>query len=475
MKAWKIIIVILIAFNLFLSARWLLDGNLLFHTDIARDFWLIKDIWDNHHLTLIGARAGGLAGWFHGPLWLYLNLPAFILGKGNPVVIGWFWWALHLGTLAIIFAVAKKIFTANIALVSLLIYSTITILEVHSYINPQGALIIFPLFFYFYWQYKKSSTPSNLIISLFLIGLLIQFQIAFGAPILILTILDNIIATFRDKKLSRFLAYFILLIPLSTYIIFELRHHFIQIHSLTNFASFGTNLNFFAKLTTLPLWFWLGLVLNIATKNKTQKLFLYFYLGFWLISLFFPGTIMGYYYLPFLPMLIIIGVSLIYRLNKYLFIAIILVVLATNWHKAITDNLKYSPDVNYQDWSSWNSVKTAANWALDNCGQSAGYFVYTADLYGYNLRYALDFQAKTRNITILPDQKNTTTCLLLGPNVKEHPYGSDNWKSGDIKISKSPAKSIQYGNGLKVEKYELSLTDLTVAPNPNLIKDTFFR
>lgn len=28
-----------------------------------------------------------------------------------------------------------------------------------------------------------------------------------------------------------------------------------------------------------------------------------------------------------------------------------------------------------------------------------------------------------------------TTCLLIGPNVKENPYGSDNWKSGDIKIS----------------------------------------
>jgi hypothetical protein len=91
------------------------------------------------------------------------------------------------------------------------------------------------------------------------------------------------------------------------------------------------------------------------------------------------------------------------------------------------------------------------------------------------LRYALSYQSLSQHIPIYLDTKKSTTCLLFGPNVKENLYGSDNWKSGDIKISGFPVESMEYGNGIKVEKYILSLKDQQISPNPNLIKDTFFR
>lgn len=453
-----------------------MDGNLLFHTDIARDFYLMKDIWDNKHLTLIGARAGGLTGWFHGPLWLYINLPAYILSHGNPVITSWFWFKLHLITCGIVFIVSKKIFNDKIAFFSLLIYSSITILDVHSYINPQGALIIFPIFFYFYWKYKKSNHILNLIISLFLIGLIIQFQIALGAPILILTFIDNVLLTIKDKKISRFLAYLILLIPLSTYILFELRHNFIQIKSIVNLTKPLENFNLIEKIKLMPVWLWLSILLIfIKKKSLATNLFLFFYIGFWLITILFNIKVMSYYYFPFLPILVIIFVSIISKFNKYLFLLLICLAIIPKWSNAIKDNLKYSTDINKQDWSTWNSVKTAANWTLDNCGPNSGYFVYTADLYGYNLRYAMDFQSTKRNIPVVSDTKKKITCLLIGPNVKENPYGSDNWKSGDIKISGKKIDDIEYGNGIKIEKYELTEKDINIKSNPFLIKDTFFR
>jgi hypothetical protein len=91
------------------------------------------------------------------------------------------------------------------------------------------------------------------------------------------------------------------------------------------------------------------------------------------------------------------------------------------------------------------------------------------------LRYALDFQSKQRNIILNSDTKKEITCLVMGPNVKENSFGSDNWKSGDIKISGNLIDHIEYDNGIKIEKYRLEKTDIQIAPNPYLIKDVFFR
>src|ERR1700704_37205 len=95
-----------ILFGIYLFSLHLLLGDLLFHTDIARDFLLIQDIAVNNKLTLIGPRAGGIPGVFFGPIWLYLNLPAFIIGNGNPLAVGYFWLLLFLFGVGAVYYVA---------------------------------------------------------------------------------------------------------------------------------------------------------------------------------------------------------------------------------------------------------------------------------------------------------------------------------------------------------------------------------
>ena len=113
---WFWYIVIIIACTLSLSGP--IHGDIFFHTDIARDFLLIKDVVINHKLTLIGPRTGGITGVFHGPLWLYLNSLPFVITHGNPSSMAWFWYLLMIGALYFIFITAKKIFNTNIALIS---------------------------------------------------------------------------------------------------------------------------------------------------------------------------------------------------------------------------------------------------------------------------------------------------------------------------------------------------------------------
>ena len=462
----------LVLFNLLLAAWWLLGGNVLFHSDIARDFYLMKDIWDYKHLTLIGARAGGLSGWFHGPLWLYLNLPAYILGRGNPVVVGWGWFGLHLMTCGLVFFVAKKIFDSKMALLSLLIYSTVTILEGHGYTNPQGATLIFPLFFYFYWRYKNSQSALDLTISLFLVGLLIQFQIAFGAPIFILTIIDTFVKVAKGKNPRIFLSYLVLLLPLLTYILFDLRHNFLQFKSLLSFSGEGQGVQVWKNLKAMPVWVYLSLIWLLGRpKSKSISLFFFFYIGFWIMALFYPGQIMGYYYAPFLPVLVIVFASLVEKLPIYLYGVVLAFILVSNWMGAIKDTVNYTNTT--QDWSTWKSLSRAAQEVITRCGKGSGYYVYTADLYGYNLRYAIEYEDKLKDLAL--NQKKPITCLVMGPNVVENKYGSDNWKSGDVKISGKMVEAISYKNGIKIEKYQLDPQDMAIKSNPNLIKDTILR
>jgi 4-amino-4-deoxy-L-arabinose transferase-like glycosyltransferase len=99
-----------IILGIILSATSVLYGNITFHVDIARDFLLLQELVDKGDFSLIGPRAAGIDGLFHGPLWMYLNAPAYYVGGGNPVVVGWFWILLSIITICSIYWVGKKLY-----------------------------------------------------------------------------------------------------------------------------------------------------------------------------------------------------------------------------------------------------------------------------------------------------------------------------------------------------------------------------
>src|SRR5688572_10815215 len=85
-----LLVLFFILLNILLSSWYVLHNDLVFNSDIARDFLLFEEI-SQKKIVLIGPRASGIPGLFHGPLWLYVNYPAYIIGQGNPVVVGWWW------------------------------------------------------------------------------------------------------------------------------------------------------------------------------------------------------------------------------------------------------------------------------------------------------------------------------------------------------------------------------------------------
>ena len=113
LKYWKVLAVLTVLYNLFLSSWLAINGDLLFQTDLARDFLLLREI-EERKFVLIGPRAGA-AGLFHGPLWMYINYPIYFLFNGNPVANAWFWIVILALFYVSSFLIAKKLFNSTVA------------------------------------------------------------------------------------------------------------------------------------------------------------------------------------------------------------------------------------------------------------------------------------------------------------------------------------------------------------------------
>lgn len=512
------LVIILILINILLASRWIIDGNIFFHTDIARDFLLLEDIADNKNPVLIGPRSGAIPGLFHGPLWLYLNLPAYLLGNGDPVYVGWFWVLLYIVSLFSTYFVGKKIFGEQEGLLAALLLSSVTILSVRSLFNPYGALILLPLFFYFLSKYLKDFKLKNLVITFFILGFIIQFQMAFGVPILILAVGYLLYHLFKKKKLAHMISFLVILIPLSSFLLFDLRNNFIQFNSVKsyvlgsqshgkldlNFSQLGamrvkelvfdglgtiTQNNFYLTVILLIL-FIVGIYLTFKKKDlKFSSLYIlgtFFYLGFWFLTILFKGPVWNYYYIPFIPLLILIFVSLRNQINKIIFYAFFILIYVINLQTAILDINAYERNPLKQDVSTWRFNKMAAEGVFNGSDNEFGYFIFTPDLYGYSPRYAMNLlQKKNNEKNVSPYQKKGVTYLIIAPPPA---YGKDpnsiwyqkntnsqKWKSSDIRINKEPESKILFENGFVIEKYRLSDEEIKIESNPYLIKDIFFR
>lgn len=504
-KRWQILISFGICVNVFLSTWWLLHGDIHYDVDISRDFLVLKEIIDTGRLTLIGPHSGIIGGLFHGPLWYYVNLPVFFITSGDPVLMGWFWWGLSIITLIIFWLVAKRLFNSTIALLATLLYSANSIINptigLKQFYNPYGAVVLSPVFFYFFVKYIETKKIIYLGLSLILLGCLIQFQMAFGIPILILTTLFLIYFLFTNKLLKHLLIYPIILIPLSTFVLFDLKHDFLQTKAvLTFFTSqhpdamvnfltflyskvFSLTTDTFFALTQdnrilACIFFLLFIFLVTKVKGNAKKiyyLFLYFYFGFWIMFIFFNISV-STYYLPFLPIIIILYTAFINFFPKKIFFLIFISLLVWNYYIAGVYIKNFNLDINKRSVNSWAFNKNMAENVYRDADRNFGYYIYTPYLWVYNQWYALSFvQREFPNKISYPFTKQALTYLILvDVNSGLFKTDSNGWKITHIKINKEP-ESIKQLDVIDIQKYRLTEEEIKAPANPYLLNSTFFR
>lgn len=491
--------------SILLASWYAIHNTLHFHTDIARDFLLMEDMVVIRKPSLIGPRSGGIPGVFHGPLWLYMNLPVFFLSGGNPVATAWFWVALTALSIGMVYLITKKLANSRSAFAATAIYAFAIAGSAANFINPFGAVLLSPLFFYLFIRYRTTGRTLFLLSALFTLGLIVQFQMAWGVPVLVLAFPLIIQTILKYRKPLHLASFAILGIPLSTFLVFDLRHQFLQTNSVINYLK-GTNgdkltMTFWQLFQSrmegmfggMSLYFSQGnsvisallsclfIVLCVLylrdrkTDKKPVLYFLYFYIGYWLLTLLFRGTMWNYYVWPFLPFFVIVlsmMIDTVFKKRSPLVSSLLFLILIS-----LTVRTLYPQTKSYfaQNSGLWHFYKTQADDIYKSAPSEFGWYVYSADQYGYSPKYAMHYvQKRYGSKQGYEFQKKQTTYLVIFPS--DNKYTNEAWwKKDQIKINFEPKNTYSYNGGSYVERYDLTPKDIEVVSDPNLIQDLLFR
>lgn len=494
--------------TLILNLVHIFRGDIVFHTDIARDFLVMEELIEDKKLTLIGPKSGGISGVFHGPAWYYLNLPVFYLSGGNPAVVGVFWLILYLFGLTIYYFLSKKMLGSQVAFVATALLSSLSMFM--SMALGQQSLCFFlsvPLL-YFISSYLKNYEWWQLSVVMLMLGLMIQFQMAFGGPMLIIFGLYLIYKVIKRRKYSHLLVFLSVFIPLSTFILFDLRHDFLQSRSVIRyflerdanddwtvikyanlrlwaiidcFSIIKTSaiLKILTAILSLIAFVFVGVINKKYSYNKPQQFWFISVLmmvGFWVITIPFRGEIQGYYYESLLPVICLWLVYVLFNLKTQIGIVIILLIMGLNFLMGVKNIFHYLASDVTADEINWSFYSKLANDIYDNTDQKFGYYVFTTDQFGYQAKYAISFYSKKLSRKTLLNKKTPITYLIIGKNDYKNPYANEDfWQKEQVKIDRVADNSWEYQSGYKVLRYDLSDEELLIESDPNLIEGLHFR
>lgn len=481
-------------------ASWfVIHKDIDFSSDIARDFFLLEEIHQKK-IVLIGPRSS--TGLFHGPLWLYLNYPAYALGGGNPVVVGWWWVALTIIFVTSSFFIAKKLFNDATAYLFTLMISVYTVFVTYRYFNPYGAMFFLPAFFYFFIRYIQTHKVKFLVTHIFLAGAIIQFQMAVGIPLFILSALATIKQLYKTKHKNHILLLALIIIPLSNFILFDFRHEHILFNQVLHYLSSPGRdhpdyVAFLLERTRLALTsveilrrdpgyrnfalfsFLLFLVYHQLKQKKFVSIygyFLYFYFGFFVLSFINTGRLLYFYLFPLFPLVFLTFASLITSRYKKVFLVVFLVVFALNEYAAVSD-IKDSQTIIGKSQYSWNFLSSVAHSVYRGTDNEFGYFVYAPDIIAFEGKYAMLYTQKLYPYTKASYfQKKPVTYLVIAPPPRDNPYMQDEWwRINQLHITSQPASTMHFDNGYKIEKYTLTDAEIAFPIDPNIDPGIIFR
>jgi hypothetical protein len=491
-KILAVIFFALLGCSAFFASWFVLNKDIQFSSDIARDFLLFGEI-ATKKFVLIGPKSS-VAGLFHGPLWLYLTFPAYVLGKGNPVIVGWWWVMMSFLVLIPFYFIAKSLFNKNTALLFVLFTALFFSFHTKALFNPDGAMFCLPIFLYLFVKYLKTWNVRYLIAHIFVAGLIIQFELAIGIPLLILSVLYLSFRIIRSNHKNHLLGFLTIFIPLSTYIIFDLRHQFLLFHGVLRYLSptsgdsvtynylfmlqdrFRLMLSHVEFVRPDPIYrnlavagFFIFFLISQIKNNKYRTIyfsFLYFYVGFYALTLINRGPILYFYMYPFFPLVFLMLCSFITSKYAKLLLVVFLVCYLLNFKQAIVD-LQGSQTFIGKDQTSWKFLDNMANTFFSTKENNFGYFVYTPDVIAYGPKYALAYEQKLHpQVSASYIDKKAITYVVVAPQAVSNPYITYKWwKENTINLKKDPVSVINFPNGYQIEKYNLTPADIALPWN----------
>lgn len=517
-----IIFIFILIFAFLLRSKMVLHGDFYYLLDQSRDLLLAKSIVVDHKLTLIGARTG-LGGLFHGPLWIYMIVPFFILAKGNPFfTLVPLFEIVNLSIIIIGFFVGKKLYGKWMGLLFALFFTLTGPLAfgVPNISNAQMLPVIFLLYLYAIMQFIRGK-EKYIILALFFTGLGFQFESAFAILLFPLTIL----AIFLRKKLPTIpnilWSIGVFLLGVATFILFDIKHKFLMTSSalklftnhvkpLPGYEQY-TNIGFRIQDRIVNLWITLFTPLYANNLISTILLITILVLGIWcliqakkttkkkkpintlekeyLFILLSPIIIFGiyvFYPLPLWPhyllptsilavFILVLSIQTIWTKKEYKILVSIFVILAI--FPALTSIKRdYFDAPQYQSVGdgTYKNQLPVAKWILnDTKNKEYGYFVYTPGILTYNMDYLLWWISHTEHISTPSNVKHPTTYLILYPHITNDANAYAFWKKYVVRTNGKIIVSKTFDGKITIEKLHLEKTEQ--AADANYYQNLLFR
>jgi hypothetical protein len=500
--------VLLLAF--LLRVRLFLTGDFYFLLDQARDLMLVKEIVVNHDLPLIGARSG-IGGIFHGPLWLFMLVPTFLLSGGDPywtlvpvfivisvlivltgIVIGWKLYGVKYGLLfGLLLSISAQ----------LLGY-------MYNFSNAHVMPLIFLIYLFSIIRYMRGS-DYYLVLSVICIGLGIHFEVAFAVFLIPVTIIALIFrAKFPSIKIIGVsLVGFAIMI--STYVLFELKSKFLMTQAALKllsghgdpikgyeqysnifyrmsdrFALFTdsfysplfssdtlSKILVFVVLSVSVFLVFRGKLQKKATREDTEFIFLLLIpIIIFSLFIFYPQPIWSHYiYAVSISSIMLFALAMKkitqYQVGKF-FVVITLIIIAFPAVRSVYGIYIEDKYPSVEALGSYKNQLSVAEWVFGDAGREKyGYLVYTPQILTYNMDYLMWWEGKVKGYSNYSAGKLETTYLIMYPPDKGDRNAHDFWKKNIIKTNGKVLQSKKFNSGIIVQKIRVSDTEPSVDPN----------
>lgn len=298
-------------------------------------------------------------GFYLGPGFVYLHALLLKLSNLDPLILAYSASLLGFLIAVALYYTTRQLFNSRVALISLIIYagSAFILTFDRRFWNPSPIPLISILFF---WAYQKSLNDSRwyVLIALLLAGSFhVHASLLIYLPITIYIILTRLKKksfniTFKTGLLS-LIVFLALYFPL---IVFDVVHNFdnlltpvrllsragssfepglmfrhlqIMISTLANFILF-INLASIFRIAVFLILVIINIHFLLTAKGLANKILKIIQTFYFIMFLFYPGTINDYYYLGWLPFQAIVLAQLMCKLKLLPLVMLLLVYISVN-------------------------------------------------------------------------------------------------------------------------------------------------
>lgn len=499
-KLFYLFLFLLTLFNLYLFSSLVRLGEVNFFNDVARDFLLLEEL-DEKKIVLIGPRSN-TNGLFHGPLWTYMNFPAYLIGNGNPVIVAWFWVVLGGLFVSSSFYMVRKMLGTLPALAFTTLISAQMVPHINGVFHAEATFFFIPMLLFTIYMYMKSKNKLYLASHFLALAILIQLEIGVGIQFLILSTVLIIWFIYKHKLWKHLLIFSLIPIFLANLIIFDLRnnlrmakaifstggtfHFFVPFRSwienrINNTISLqlfnGSENNIF--IYTIFVAVLITTILLIKNRNKYRHLyflFFFYYFGYMILSFFNKGTILFHYVYLLIPLTCLWLVSFLATRYRIIFLPLIVIIfyLSFNFATGYIASRKPFIGTHYNSWVSLSLVaKEVIDWQKE---EEFGYFVFAPDAFAYQPRYAMIYHFKTAHAKSLEYIKKPVTYIIAAPPPGGNPYMTHVWwRKVPIGIWSEPVKIKKFPSGFTIEKFNLTFDEQLIPHDKNIELGIHFR